>query len=951
MPDDRVIERSLEVLRRGGTSYQYFFEKLKSPDWIEPLNKAEPDIFRKPPAPEHKEGGWVRYPSWAASGYLARMASEEPELVLQIILTAEKTENIRVHEDFAEAALRMPAELAAKWVQVEIGWLAQQRSLTLPQPSTLGRLVSNLASGGEVKTALQLVRVLLESSSPRDDAVDDAGLPSYRTARLDEWDCSQLLRTQVTDLVASAGLDAYRLLCDVLDDYLTNELGTVEDAGGGDFSYIWRPAIEDHGQNEYGLESDIRNQLVVAIRSATESLIETDATYLEVILDDLCNRKWDVYQRLALHLLGRFRFAGQNELLSAWMVNADLVNNPAVLHESRALIKGRFGDLTDEDRQTLIGILAAWTPREEERLRAATEDEASWVTKSAERRRLASLSLISDWLDGAARADFEELRAEYGDVTGETEEFPAYTSTVGWISPASPLTDSQLAQLSVPDLISFIESSTLSKGSWDDSIEGLAKGLTADVERAPDKYSSEVEAISNLATPYLWGVLEGFYGAVKQQKALSWGAVLSLAERFVNEDHNEGEELERFGESYSSWARISIARLLGDGLEGRENSIPFDLREQVWLVLSCLTDDPQPDADHEDRSSGDNMDPFTLSLNTIRGEAMRNVVEYAQWVQRGRTAKGSEGFSFDDAPEVRAVLEAHLDPERDPSLAIRAVYGRWLPRLYFMDETWVCANLSRILPKGSEKQLLLRDAALSAYLAFNQPFDRMLDALDPYYRVAIAAIDSPATEMRRHPEALAAHLLPFYWRGLIPLDNETSLIRHFFDRSTDGVRSEAIRFAGQALQRTPRDVPEEVLDRLKKLWEWRISELASKSEAIGLKEPEQFGSWFISGKLDEAWALQQLLVALRLCKKSEPSHLVMQRLAERASTDTKDVLEALKLIAEGEEDPWGVRIWEKEARDILATAHSGSEEVKEGARSIASLLGARGFLGFREFAN
>ena len=77
----------------------------------------------------------------------------------------------------------------------------------------------------------------------------------------------------------------------------------------------------------------------------------------------------------------------------------------------------------------------------------------------------------------------------------------------------------------------------------------------------------------------------------------------------------------------------------------------------------------------------------------------------------------------------------------------------------------------------------------------------------------------------------------------------------------------------------------------------------------------------------------------------------MQRLAERASTDTKDVLEALKLIAEGEEDAWGVRMWEKEARDILATARSGSEEVKEGARSIASLLGARGFLGFREFAN
>ena len=44
---------------------------------------------------------------------------------------------------------------------------------------------------------------------------------------------------------------------------------------------------------------------------------------------------------------------------------------------------------------------------------------------------------------------------------------------------------------------------------------------------------------------------------------------------------------------------------------------------------------------------------------------------------------------FESFPEVRFVLENHLDLAKDSSLAIRAVYGQWLPWLIFLDREWL----------------------------------------------------------------------------------------------------------------------------------------------------------------------------------------------------------------------------------------------------------------------
>jgi len=138
------------------------------------------------------------------------------------------------------------------------------------------------------------------------------------------------------------------------------------------------------------------------------------------------------------------------------------------------------------------------------------------------------------------------------------------------------------------------------------------------------------------------------------------------------------------------WTRREIAGLLERGLNDRGAcAMPLDERERVWQVITGVTDDPDPTPEHEERYCGQNMDPTTLSLNTARPRGLRAAIAYAIWVYHHLVGDelSSEGF-VEAIPEVKELLEAHLDPERDPSTAVRAVFGQHYVNLFVLDNDW-----------------------------------------------------------------------------------------------------------------------------------------------------------------------------------------------------------------------------------------------------------------------
>src|SRR5690606_704328 len=112
-------------------------------------------------------------------------------------------------------------------------------------------------------------------------------------------------------------------------------------------------------------------------------------------------------------------------------------------------------------------------------------------------------------------------------------------------------------------------------------------------------------------------------------------------------------------------------------LEKDDNkTIPFDGKEDIWYVLKVLTQDPDPTPGYEEHYGGTNMEPATLSINSTRGVAFHTLIAFATWLKKHLyQMKESEHqlIGLDEMPELRDMLELHLDVEQDPSLAIRAV--------------------------------------------------------------------------------------------------------------------------------------------------------------------------------------------------------------------------------------------------------------------------------------
>jgi hypothetical protein len=92
------------------------------------------------------------------------------------------------------------------------------------------------------------------------------------------------------------------------------------------------------------------------------------------------------------------------------------------------------------------------------------------------------------------------------------------------------------------------------------------------------------------------------------------------------------------------------------------------------------------------------------------------------------------------------------------------------------------------------------------------------------------------------------------------------LVSCFFDRADDDLRGHALGFLGESLVRFDEENPDAILARLKALWKHRLNvaelgQVASESTGFS-REIGAFGWWFVSGKFDDRWAVDQLTQAL-----------------------------------------------------------------------------------------
>jgi hypothetical protein len=940
-------------------TYGYFFHWNNNPAWLKPLRAQK--IFDHPQEPISEvvtDGTRITYPPWPQSRYLVRMAASSnidvQQTVLEIALKIE-TENIAIHMDLVDVAKALPAAKAVKLSEKTAVWIRNQNQLFHQLPEKLGELISHLASGGEVDAALQLARsVLTVLPNPRAAEDDDSIFNIHRdpVSRLNGWDYQRVLRLGLPALVAAGGARTLEMFCDLLETAINYHQAHVMPEETNDLSSIWRRDLEYQGHE------DVKDHLVSAVRKAAEQIATDDPGQVPALVNILEARRWLIFKRMALYLL-RLLPTHAGSLIIDHLMDRTNFDEGELWHEYILLMRDHFIELTDDQRNEILGWIDEGPSLDVVKERRERWDGVRLTDEEAEKmekfRKLRLLAPLRDVLP-------EDWRGRYEQWVKETEEpqHAEYTSDPPQMGFGfgSPKSTEELRSMSIREIIIFLADwQRPGSDPFGPTPEGLGRELTALVASEPERFAKEASRFRLLAPTYVRSFLSGLLDAANQPRAFGWSPVFTLCRWVLKQPREIVEPENQSPDEDRDWfgARSIVAELLSAGFKAGVAEIPFTLRTSAWKLLRPFTNDPNPTPENEERQGGPEMDVATSAVNTIRGKAMYTVMNYALWVQRhikeepDGEVRASRGF--DEMPEVRKTLDYHLNPKLDPSLTIRSIYGQWLPWLIMIDQNWVKQNLSKIFPK-SEASRDLCNAAWQTYITFNGAYSKIFEVLRGEYERAIERIrlgtNSKSHYTHTPDQRLAQHLMLFYGRGELDLNEPDGLLTRFYLNAPDELCAHALWSVGYAFRESKEPIPTEVLQRFQALWQKRLN-IAGGAPESHVEEMSAFGYLFYSEKFDDTWAITELKNALELSKKAELDYFVIQRLAALADIYPGIAIDCFSLLVEGDKEGWGMNSWGGEARTIIAAArHSEDENARQAAVTLIHRLGARNYLGFQD---
>jgi hypothetical protein len=933
------------VARMGyGEYHRYFFDRLQNPGWIQPL-KAKKFFSAPPPPVRDEEKGTIGFGGWPESRYLFRMAKLAPEIVTGVVVELPDTENIRVHDDVVDIALAVPGHLAARIVPQAKKCVRTPCRMLLPEK--VGALVGKLVEEGEVEASLDLARTLLEVlPDPKPVLVAEP------IGHIDSWHYERILRSDVAVLVRLAGMRAFTLLLDLLTGALRLSQKDGEDESFEDYSFVWRPDLA-HGR---GFARGVSDPLTSAVVDACSSILTNNQATVAEIVAALEKGKWQLLRRISLHVLNLFGESAP-ELVIERLRYPGRYDGTGVSREYWSLAATHFAGIPADAQEEMLSWveagpdLARVKERWEQFIGAVVSRED--LAKYGKQWRRDRLHALLDGLSGDWSKRLEELVAELGPAADITEP----TTKIGSFGQVNVQTKIELSAMAVPEIVTLLQTWQPSQEPFGEKIAGLASQLGAAARNDPLRFGNAAQQFRELDPTYVRELIQGLREPAKERDAFDWREVLALCRWAVDQPRSIPGRTGGLFDRDKDWSgtRAAIVRLLATGFE--TDALPATLRPEAWGVLEKLTEDPEPTPEDEGKYfENNNAEPSSLSINTVRGEAVHAVVQYALWVRRGfessadRDALIARGFA--EMPEVRVVLERGLDESAEPTLTIRSVYGRWAPWLHFLEPEWFEKNVAKIFPPNPELHRMW-DSSWGTYVVLCEPYNDVIRVLEPQYRLAIGRIgeyEFGKSHLGDPDSALAGHLLTQHWRGRLASPRDPGLLRDFYAKAPDKLRGGATASVGKALLNDPGEVAGVVIDRMKDLWAMRIEAARSSNQGEGfVEEMKAFSWWFASKKFEDSWSVQRLLQTLQIVKRVDADMLVVERLAEFAPRFPLQVVDCLALIVEGDEEGLGILGWKRDARNALAGAlGSGEAEAKKKGRELVHKLGGLGYFEFRD---
>jgi len=938
-PTLEQVEQVVGVIRDEALE-RYFFRHLAAsanPGWFESLR--ERGFFDTPPEPIRHEGT-ISFPVWPALWYLVSVAPRFPE---EVIAQAEKlrTQSPFIMLDLVRAAEKMPPVYAAKMVPLVIQWADQGMMVERNVIS----LAQYLAREEQWEDALRIVDLMLSpQGQPRSEVTDkDLFILPWVSSTADRYWVKEFVENDIDMFLDRLPIDVLRIVQKNLEQALEIEGRREPSDSSG-----WRPAIEAHEQN---WSDDIGNLLVDAAVKALSILVERAPEQAQGIVEEYLEHAHSIFWRLAIHTV-RLNAGRWPDLLERLFTQETYLEDARVYHEYWLLMQTTYSMLPASIQRGFLSRILAKLPHELAEETLQHHWDRDWVL-----RRLWAIKRLLP--SNEHQEILDELVRAYGEP--EHPSFLSYSrSSRGSVSPATP---DSLSGMSPEDILAVLrkELPTWPEGFDEPTQEGLADALKAAVKASPEQFAALAPRLCgpDISPLYTYHVIWGFQEAWKENRPFDWQPVLDLCiavARTGDESIRTGESIDvspgYWRETYGS-ARSAVADLLVAGVARDDHAVPHDLLGVVRETLLVLADDPNPSLEYERKRIPERPHGvLDLALNVTRGKAVRGLIQYALHAARIDSQHQSEanirfapGSQLERA--VRHKLTEKLDKQTDPSLAVHAIFGEFLPNLHHLDEQWLLGQLENIFPRTPEMSAYW-EAAWDGYMFRSDFFGYLFENLRPYYQHAIEQM-APGEQGKAGSDfskgRLARHLAALYWRGMETLEDTDSLIPLFLESAPDEIRAGFVGGIAAGLGKAAPDANSEEWLRAKRLWTTRFQFIAACEEGQPdnyRKESAAYLEWVphIPEAIDSFYGM---IEGSARVSDSGGAIRLLKYLASVAQKHARFAVSVLGQLLGQDREPWFWATGDPTVQTILEAAMSSdNREAQSLAAKAINWFGARG---------
>jgi hypothetical protein len=849
-PQDSEVERTLSAVGEPALR-RLFFQGLQNPEWLAPLTKL--GVFADPGVSDTDDGR-TAWP-WPEGDYLRSVAADRPAEVAAVLARLTDSANPWVIRTLVDTAATLPVEHLNQLVP-GIAKLVEQGASRV-DPRKVASIVELLMDANEQKKARKLLNSLFKPSRGPEEVMA-FGTRSRVSASMGDYWYKELL-LQLSPRIVAQGMDGLKLAVGWL-------IAAIEIRANGEserFYGIWRPSIALHTQNS-GLDEiddaliDLTRDVGVAVTLASES---------REAIDFLNSRNSFTARRIAAEIAASVGDSGVDNLRT---VGKEMLCDPSLLdtdarpeYAHLANVLARCLTHAELDRWTNFLLDGEWLPDVDllRRTAARRANDPSAVSDQEidrERRRLTHrlLSAFSTTLTGRLLETFVSLEQEFGTVPHP--EFTVYMES--FAEPPSPLTSAELSAMSAEEIADFLATwAPDSSDHYHHSVEQLGRILEGVVTAKPAHFEGICAFLAGFEPSYVRSIIDGWAKAIPtgyRPTRDAWDTLAQLATPKPNvttpNDETEVDLDSRWQPVHYSLVKLAVAVA--------DNDQNIDQLDAAWRVLQPLMTHVDSIPDAEANFSVSNTDPLTVSLNTIRPEAIRGALHVLSALPNEIGDQATRLLS-----EILGALVPHVGPSGDPSLAVAAVFGEGLGRIWGADEGWVTERLdtlvgSVISPTSADRAWA--DVVVSIALRVYRPSAPVLRMLRP----AIVAVLSPEYASGDHIDGwrtqrsviqnVATHVLWSAALGLIELDDP--LYKALFGGSVDADNlADAIGHHGWQLMRSLRadegPPPPDFLERSRRIVEQRIT--AARSGTGSLIELREFHWWVKSSVFEIEWWL------------------------------------------------------------------------------------------------